>query len=382
MINSILSVTFSSVMQTVGSIAVAVLILVAMITVHEAGHYTAGKILKFGVDEFSIGFGPALFKRKNARTGEQFSIRAVPLGGYCMFTGEEEEAEATLPLSEGENVGNVERPQKGSVGVPFTKMAPWKRIIVLVAGPLMNYILALLCIMVLFFSQGQYEYKIYNVAVGDYPAAYSLQVGDIITSVDGKNMYVLSDYVSALNGKSEGDKVDITVIRDGAEEDIEVILRGDADFKNLSDAQTLLSALGISEMGGVPVRFGFFQTLGRSFVYSAKVGGTILQTLGELLTGKLGLSAMGGPITTISVTSQYATQSFASFLEITATIGVNLAVFNLLPIPALDGSKIIFTVIEWIRRKPINRKVESVISAAGFILMIVFAVLVDILHFI
>lgn len=368
-------------MQTVGSIIVAVLILVVMITVHEAGHYTAGKILKFGVDEFSIGFGPALFKRKNARTGELFSIRAVPLGGYCMFTGEEEEA-ASLPLADGENIGDVRDEKSRSTGVPFTKMAPWKRIIVLVAGPLMNYILALLCIMVLFFASGQYEYKIYGVAEGDYPAAYSLQEGDIITSVDGGDMYVLADYVSALSGKKEGDKVDITVIRDGTEEKIEVILRCDADFKNLSDTDTLLGALGVTAMGGTPVRFGFFQTIGRSFVYSAKLGGTILQTLGELLTGKLGLSAMGGPITTISVTSQYATRSFASFLEISATIGVNLAVFNLLPIPALDGSKVVFTVIEWIRKKPINRKVESVISAAGFILMIGFAVLVDILHFI
>jgi len=381
MINSIAAVTFSSVMQTIGSIAVAVLILLVMVTVHEAGHYTAGKILKFGVDEFSIGFGPAVFKCKNGRTGELFAVRLVPLGGYCMFTGEEDEEKA-LPLSDGENVGEVKQEQKTSCGTPFTKMAPWKRIIVLVAGPLMNYILALLCVVVLFFAQGQYEYKIYGVAEGDYPAAYSLQVGDIITSVDGKDMYVLSDYVSALNGKKAGDKVKATVIRDGNEENIEIILRADGSFKNLSDAQTLLGALGVSEMGGTPVRFGFFQTLGRSFIYSAKLGGTILQTLGELLTGKLGLSSMGGPITTISVTSQYATRSFASFLEISATIGVNLAVFNLLPIPALDGSKVIFTVIEWIRRKPINRKVEAAISAAGFILIIAFAVLVDILHFI
>lgn len=195
-------------------------------------------------------------------------------------------------------------------------------------------------------------------------------------------MYLITDYISALNGKREGDKVDFAVIRDGESVTVQVMLRSDADFQNLSDTQTLLKTLGVSSMGGVPVRFGFFSMIGRSFVYSFKIGGTILQTLGELLTGKLGLSAVGGPITTIKVTSQVAAQSFQSFLEISAYIGVNLAVFNLLPIPALDGSKIVITIIEWIRKKPLNKKVEAIINVVGFVAIFGFAILVDILQFI
>lgn len=103
--------------------------------------------------------------------------------------------------------------------------------------------------------------------------------------------------------------------------------------------------------------------------------------LGELLTGKLGLSAFGGPVTTIAMTSQIAAQGFRSFLEIASYIGVNLAVFNLLPIPALDGSKVVFTIIEWVRGKPVSRKVEAVIHAVGFVLLFGFAILVDILQF-
>ena len=102
--------------------------------------------------------------------------------------------------------------------------------------------------------------------------------------------------------------------------------------------------------------------------------------MGQLFTGGLGLSAFGGPITTIRLTSEIASRGLQSFLEIAAYIGVNLAVFNLLPIPALDGSKIVFTVIEWIRGKPINRKVEAVIHAVGFVLLIGFAILVDLLQ--
>ena len=106
----------------------------------------------------------------------------------------------------------------------------------------------------------------------------------------------------------------------------------------------------------------------------------MLRSLGELLTGKIGLDAMGGPITTIQVTSQAATAGIGSFLNIAAFIGVNLAVFNLLPIPALDGCKVIFCLIEWIRKKPVNRKVETIIHFVGLVALFGFAILVDLLQ--
>ena len=120
--------------------------------------------------------------------------------------------------------------------------------------------------------------------------------------------------------------------------------------------------------------------LGNSLAYSVKIGGTVLRSLGELLTGKLGVDAVGGPVTTIRVTSEAASHSFTSFLNIAAFIGVNLAVFNLLPIPALDGCKVIFCAIEWIRKKPVNRKVETIIHFAGLIFLFGFAILVDLLQ--
>lgn len=135
------------------------------------------------------------------------------------------------------------------------------------------------------------------------------------------------------------------------------------------------------QVGTVSYRFPVFKSIGRAFAYSFEIAGTIFRVLGELLTGNIGLSAMGGPVTTIKLTSQLASQSVQSFLEIAAYIGVNLAVFNLLPIPALDGSKVIFCLIEWIFRKPVPRKIEAAIHAAGFILILAFAVLVDVLQF-
>lgn len=370
----------SSVMSTIGSVALAILILLVMITVHEFGHYIAGKALKFKINEFAIGFGPKLFAHTSKKTDEVFSIRLLPLGGFCGFDGED---------------GVSEEESKDS----FTSKAPWKRIIVLLAGPLMNYLLALLLIIVSMFSFGQQVFKVGGIDWGTEDTAaqyeqyegYSLEAGDIILEVNGKRVYLITDMMSALKGRTEEDTVQILVNRDGEEITQPVKLRGNCDFKNSNETSKLWNALGIGKIqredgtywnvSADNYRLGFFQTIGSSFVYSFKIAGTIFKVLGELLTGNLGLSAMGGPVTTIKLTSEIATQSVQSFFEIAAYIGVNLAVFNLLPIPALDGSKVIFCLIEWVFRKPVPRKIEAIIHAVGFVLILVFAVVVDILQF-
>lgn len=374
--------SFASVMSTVGSVCLAILILLAMITVHEFGHYVAGKIFHFKINEFAIGFGPKLFSRTK-KNGEVFSVRLLPLGGFCAFEGEDEE-----------------NPHPDA----FNNKRPWQRIIVLFAGAFMNYLLALLLIMISFFACGQLLLMAYRVDPADTTASGEYAINglafhdeDVIIRCEGKNIYLTSDLMSALEGKSEGDLVDFTVSRRTQEGrqvmDISVILRADADFENLTDTNTLWQCIGIYKQpleSGEGYQwqvysmaykgFGFFETIGRSFVYSFQIGGTIFKVLGQLLTGSLGLSAFGGPITTIRLTSEIASRGIQQFLEIAAYIGVNLAVFNLLPIPALDGSKIIFTAIEWIRGKPLNRKVEAVIHAVGFVLLLGFAVLVDLLQ--
>lgn len=361
-------------MTTVGSVLLAILILLVMVTVHEFGHYVAGKALKFKINEFAIGFGPKLFKRESKKTGELFSVRALPLGGFCAFEGEDDE-------SASENA--------------FNKKAPWKRIIVLIAGPLMNYLLALLLIIISMFSFGQMMFKVGSVSPppDDSYIGYTLEEGDVLLKIAGKNIYLTTDAMSALNGKKAGDTVDILVSRDGSERDIKVKLYSDCSFSDSTETKKLWYALGVNtyeaadgkyyfDLGVESYRFGFFQTIGHSFQYSWRIAGTIFKVLGELLTGHIGLNAMGGPVTTIKMTSEIATQSAQNFFEIAAYIGVNLAVFNLLPIPALDGSKVIFCLIEWIFKKPVPRKVEAIIHAVGFVLILGFAVLVDILQFV
>lgn len=429
-----------NVWSTIGSVALAVLLLLVMITIHEFGHYIAGKILHFKIDEFSIGFGPALVKHRNKKTGELFALRLIPLGGYCAFAGEDGLEEETKEQPKEEPFGELnetEKPENPETEVDpaeaqpeqpqapvdksgyFTNRKPWQRIIVLFAGAFMNYVLAVLLIITCFFAYGQTMVAVYKVEpTEEFANEFCLQDRDIFYAVNGKNVYMQTDIAHALNGKKTGDRVEFDLSRivsretekdEETGEEIEVkvvrermkvtvILRCDVKVKNSSDLNSVWEALGVryekqfddegNETGGYYqlangiAKFGFFETLGRSFAYSGKIAGSIFRVLGELLTGRIGISSLGGPITTITATSQIVSMGFRYFLEIAGFIGVNLAVFNLLPIPALDGSKIVFTVIEWIRGKPISRKVEAIIHGVGFLLLLGFAVLVDILQFV
>ncbi len=397
--------SFASTVKSVGGVVLAVVILLAMVTIHEFGHYVAGKLLGFRINEFSVGFGPAIFKKRSKKSGELFALRAIPLGGYCAFDGEDEieEAETDLkaaPFAEAEGANGAEpveeKKESAEVaeayptpkGERFNDLPPWKRIIVLLAGATMNYLLALLLIVVMFAFVGRPAYQVmekpaesnYGGVILPVEGKESLQAGDVVVKIEGKNLYLITDYLDALDEKKGGEPVRLTVLREGERREVWLTLATDANFKNMSDTATLLQAMGIYGLQPTTFQQGFWATIGHSAGYSVKIGGTVLRSLGELLTGKLGIKAMGGPVTTIKVTSQAAASGLLSFLNIAAFIGVNLAVFNLLPIPALDGCKVIFCIIEWIRRKPVNRKVEAMIHFAGILFLFGFAILVDILQ--
>ena len=459
----------ASAFKTAGYVLLAILILMIMITVHELGHYLVGKAFKFKINEFAIGMGPAIFKRA-MKSGEIFSIRLFPFGGFCAFDGED---------------------QDGDDPNAFNNKKPWQRILVLVAGATMNYLLALLIIIISMSAYGQstlgmqygrHDEAIYGTSIEEQiPADKSINDGEYIVSLtrNGKksNIYMTVDLISSLNHAKKGDVVTAELISGGKTVKRDIVLRADVECKNLTEVTKAYDALGIGYAmqleanGSSPfikgdflikigapdveyknatfvytpddvayvlkdkavgdtvwfwttrdtkyvytfgsswsacektgegvmnylgiketarnyyvtatyVRHGFFKTIGHSFGYSFKIGGTVFRTLGQLLTGKLGLNAVGGTITTIKTTSEVISYGFRYALEIMAFIGVNLAAFNLLPIPALDGARVVFCVIEWIRKKPVSRKVEGIIHAVGLIVILGFAILVDILQFI
>ncbi len=361
--------TFGSVMETIGYVLLALLCLMAMVIVHEFGHYLAGKLLGFKINEFAIGFGPRIIRIKNKKNGEIFSIRPFPLGGFCQFEGEDEEG-----TKEGD----------------FNSQPPWKRLIVLFSGAFFNFLSAILIITFVFTFYGQILPVVGNVAEESYIAQETdIREGDVIISVNGKQINILmqNDLVNAFN-KIGDEGGTFTVLRDGKKKTVYVqksdIYQRDENGEIVCEdgVPVTYKAFGFT-VGLTYQRLGFFTSLGRSFGYSFFMVWKILWSIGQLFTGAIKFTeSAGGPITIISTMSDAARSGAGTLAYVVCLISANLAVMNLLPLPALDGSRMLFTIIEWIRKKPLNQKVESIIHLVGIIVLFGIAIFADVFQMI
>lgn len=435
MSNLLLSIT--SVLSTVMYLGLAIVVLLFMITVHEFGHYVAGKLLKFKINEFSIGFGKAIFS-KTKKNGEKFSLRIFPLGGFCAFEGEDEDKE------------NVEG--------AFNSQKPWKRLIVLFMGAFFNFLSAIIFAVVFLMAFG-YSDRV-QVASVTQPTSITVQEnewfkeGDVIYAVNGKKTnFVYDEYFTTLISKfNVGEDFIVSVNRDGKDIDLNIqkswfecetkvdetisanylgkklySLNGSYNYAVVKDETTYkivnikspTRTYTIDEDGFVEVafaydggsvtetflvdvtdesnitissikvgittqnyRYGFFEAIGRSFVFCFGWAWKILIILWQLISGQLALTSLGGTVTTVVTIAEVTQANIASLLLLIPLISINLAVFNLLPFPALDGARMLFVTIEWIRGKPINRKIEGTIHFIGLLVLLAFVLLVDILHFV
>ena len=391
-------------MTTFLYVLLAIVVLLFMVMVHELGHYIAGKILKFKITEFSIGFGKAIFSHTSKKTGEKFSLRIFPLGGYCSFYGEEDDGTAEK-LDDDKNIVDI----KQNEGVPFNSQKPWKRIIVFLAGVTMNFITAILFSWILLCAVG------YDVPqIIDYSSTINVdengqsifQKGDVITHINGEKIDFAFgvNFNTAISNQKEsakefyesenyagGDYVfDMTVRRDGESivlENVkivqEVVTETDSETGEVKTSYVYLMGLESTEnkVCTKAYKYGFFEGLGRSFSMAFGFAWVVLKSLWMLITFQIPITEMGGTITTIATMAEYTAINPANLLIFIPLISANLAIFNLLPFPALDGAHVLFTVIEWIRGKPINRKVENTIHFVGICILFAFVVIVDILHF-
>lgn len=352
----ILLFSASSVFKTIGTILVAVLALMVMIIVHETGHYLVGKKLKFKINEFSIGFGPPLLQ-KTLKSGEKFSLRPIPLGGFCAFEGEDKDSE-----TEG----------------AFNKQAPWKRILVLLAGVMFNLASAFLILTIVFATYG---YSLPEVAGVNQPVnstfVQNFEEGDIILKIGGRQVYAFADWnIRTLIEKTDGDSFTVLVDRNGQKVEITASV---GQFYDENDE--VYSGLGINTQGTL-YRYNVFQSLWRSMVFVFQLIVFMFQSIGRLFTGALAVRGnVGGPITTIAVMSHtVGAIGFRGILMLFGLMSASIAIMNILPLPALDGSRIIFTIIEWIRKKPINRKVEGMIHAIGLFILFGITILFDLIN--
>lgn len=383
-------------MTTFLYVLLAIVVLLFMVMVHELGHYIAGKILKFKIDEFSIGFGKAIFSRTSKKTGEKFSLRIFPLGGYCSFYGEEDDGKAI-------SADVVEVKDK-----PFNEQKPWKRIIVFLAGVTMNFLTAILFSWILLCSVGYDVPQIvdYSTTVNVNESGKSIfQKNDVITHINGKKIDFAFgvNYASAIeNIKSSAKEFyeretydfdtdgyytfSMTVRRDGERVELPSVkvVQEIVPPQEEGDEETYRYLIGLENDNKVcttAYRYGFFEGLGRSFSMAFGFAWVVLKSLWMLITFQIPITEMGGTVTTIATMAEYTKVNPANLLIFIPLISANLAVFNLLPFPALDGAHVLFTVIEWIRKKPIDRKVENTIHFVGICVLFAFVVLVDILHF-
>ena len=358
-------------------ILVAIFALLLMVMIHEFGHYISGKILGFKINEFSVGFGPKILQKKK-KDGEVFSLRAIPLGGYCAFDGEDENSNSPTA---------------------FNNQKPWKRLIVLFCGAFFNFLSAIIFSYILLVACG-YEFvqvKTISNTSFQYMVENHLEEGDKIYGINGTEFdFVNDEYFNTLLGDYvrnnldfEEDKwttngVDYSIIplnveRDGKKMAVDGVLQ-----KQMKDGDEVWSFVNDddSDFKFTTYRHNGFEAIGESFTFTCRWAQKICIIFGDLITGQLPIKSLGGPVTTIKVMAETTQQSYSYLLILIPVIAVNLAVFNLLPIPSLDGARMIFVLIEWIRRKPINRNVEAYIHTIGLFLLLGFVVVVDILQFV
>lgn len=322
------------------TILVAILFFGVIVMFHELGHFTFAKLFKVKVNEFAIGMGPKLFGKKKGDT--QYSVRLFPIGGFVSMEGEDEDSEDERA---------------------FNKKPCWQRIVIVVAGALVNILLGLILVAVtLTISDGYagtnyiHSFNVDSQQVAEYNG---LKSQDKVLKIDGRNVLYYTD-VAYLLSRTDG-KADMTVERDGEKLELTDV--------ELAPSQVVI--LGIDKTVGTVFKDTFKQ--------SASICRMVWLSLFDLITGKYSVKDVSGPVGVVDFVSDAAQESvktsdYTGLLIMMALITINIGIFNLLPVPALDGGRLLFLFIELIRRKPINQKYEAWVHGIGMVLLLLFMV--------
>ncbi|MGM9636121.1 MAG: M50 family metallopeptidase [Candidatus Avispirillum sp.] len=336
-------------MPTAVYIIIAILIFGLLIFIHEGGHFLFARLFKVTVNEFSIGMGPKLVSKKSKKSGISYSLRAFPIGGFVSMAGEDEESDDPNALN---------------------KKPVWQRMIIVAAGGVVNLVAGILVMFILVFSSTSMGLGSTTVAEFRDSALSQdcgLKAGDTIVEVEGRNVHIADELVYEIM-RLGIEPVDLTVVRDGEKTVIE-----DVEFPQISE-QGL--AFGDADFYVYGQERTFTNLVKHSFYRSTYTVRMIWESLYDLVTGRYGIEAVSGPVGVTEALTQAAQTGSYNFIYLVVVISMNLGVMNLLPLPALDGGRLVFLLIEAVRRKPINPKVEGVVHTAGLALLMLLMIFI------
>ena len=324
------------------TILITILIFAVIIFIHECGHFAAAKLCKVRVNEFALGMGPTLFHFGKGET--RYALRLFPIGGFVSMEGED-----------------------GGSGDPraFCNQKVWKRILIVCAGAFMNLVLGFIVVLLMTIPSD----RLPSMTVAQFyenasTEATGLQAGDEILRVNGRSIWVDSDLIYTLSTDEDG-VLDIVVRRDG--EKVEL-----SDVAFTTQDGTLVIDFTVQ---GVPANLP--NVLSYSFRKTASIGRLVWIAVGQLITGQSSINELSGPIGTAQAIGQAASAGLSTVMYLFAFITINVGIFNILPVPALDGGRLIFLLFELITRRRIKPEHEAYVHFAGFVLLILLIIFVS-----
>jgi regulator of sigma E protease len=327
-----------------------------LVLIHEFGHFIAARKVGVRVEVFSLGFGKKLFRWKKKNT--EYLISAIPLGGYVKLAGD-----------------NIDE-RKGTPD-EFLSQPAGKRFAVIFSGPVMNYLLAIVFLWIVFFLGFPYlSTKIGLVKENMGAMAAGIKVGDRITAVEGKKVKVWDELSAAIRANSGKEKIDITVLRNDIEQTFSVVVRQQTAEDALKQKRKI-GMIGISPDPDeiIRVRYGFLESFKMGIKTAVDLTVLTYRAFGYIISRQMPLGdSVTGPI---GIWDFFVgVKNLVDFLHLTAILSLSLAIFNLLPFPALDGGHILLLGIEKLRGRYLSKKTENIISQAGMGFILLLAVFV------
>ena len=326
----------------------AVFVFLMVILFHEFGHFIVAKMVGIKVNEFSIGMGPKIFQKGKGET--KYSIRALPIGGYVSMEGEDE---------------NSEDPRS------FNQVPALSRIAVVAAGAIMNFVLAIIVFSIVSFNVGMPTTTISKTIKNSPAEQVGIKSGDVILSINGKETKNWDSIVEGINKSDSQEAMKVTILRQ--DEKIVYSVRPQINEEN----KAIIGIIPVSEKS-------FFLSVKGGFQKTGFMLRLMFDFIKMVFRGKVSTKDLSGPVGVIHTIGEVAKYGIMNLLYLMGFISVNLGFFNLLPLPALDGSRIVFLLVEIIRGKPIDPEKEGFIHLVGFVLLIALMIVVtysDIIRF-